>query len=46
VLAVPLATRPLAWALVAASAAVSLKTKVAPLWLIAAGAVLGAAGLA
>jgi chromate transporter len=45
VLAVPLAgAAPPAWLLVFVSAALSLKTKIAPVWLIAAGAVVGAAG--
>lgn len=44
VLAQPLATRPWAWLLIAATVALSVKTKIAPLWLIAAGAVVGAMG--
>lgn len=45
VLAVPLAQRPSAWVLVAATVALSVGTKINPVWLIAAGAVAGAAGL-
>jgi chromate transporter len=44
VLAAPLSSRPLAWVLMAATAALSVKTRVAPVWLIAAGAACGAAG--
>jgi chromate transporter len=44
VLVVPLAPQPAAWALVAATVALSLKTKIAPVWLIAVGAVVGAFG--
>jgi chromate transporter len=44
VLAVPLATHPLAWLLIAATVALSVKTKIAPVWLIAAGAAAGAMG--
>jgi chromate transporter len=44
VLAVPVATKPSAWALVLATVAVSATTKVNPVWLIAAGAAVGAAG--
>jgi chromate transporter len=44
VLAQPVAARPLAWALMAATVALSVKTKIAPVWLIAAGAVAGALG--
>jgi chromate transporter len=44
VLAVPLAPRPAAWVLVAATVALSLKTKIAPVWLIAVGAVVGSFG--
>jgi chromate transporter len=44
VLVVPLASQPAAWLLVAATVALSLKTKIAPVWLIAAGAAVGAMG--
>jgi chromate transporter len=44
VLAVPLAAQPTAWVLVAATVALSVKTKISPVWLIAIGAVVGAAG--
>jgi chromate transporter len=44
VLAAPLATQPAAWVLVAVTVALSVKTKISPVWLIAAGAVVGAAG--
>jgi chromate transporter len=44
VLATPLAAKPAAWVLVAATVALSLKTKLAPVWLIAAGAAVGALG--
>lgn len=44
VLAIPVATRPSAWALVAAAVAVSATTRINPVWLIAAGAAAGAFG--
>jgi chromate transporter len=44
VLAVPLATQPAAWLLVAATVALSVKTKISPVWLIAGGALVGAMG--
>lgn len=45
VLVLPLAQRPSAWALVAATVALSVFTRINPVWLIAAGAAVGAAGL-
>lgn len=45
VLAAPLARTPSAWALVAATVALSVFTKINPVWLIAAGAAVGASGL-
>jgi chromate transporter len=44
VLVVPLAPRPTAWVVVVATVALSLKTTIAPVWLIAAGAGMGATG--
>jgi len=44
-LALPLVRAPAAWALVAATVLLMLTTKVNPVWLIAGGAVAGAAGL-
>lgn len=44
VLAVPVATRPSAWVLVAATVALSVGTKINPVWLIAGGALVGAFG--
>jgi chromate transporter len=44
VLAVPVATKPSAWVLVAATVAVSATTKTNPVWLIAAGAAVGGFG--
>lgn len=44
VLAQPLAERPAAWVLIAATVALSVSTKIAPVWLIGAGAVIGAMG--
>jgi chromate transporter len=44
VLAMPLATRAATWVLLAATVALSVKTKIGPVWLIAAGAVAGAMG--
>jgi chromate transporter len=44
VLAAPLATRWTTWALIAATVALSARTKIGPVWLIAAGAVAGALG--
>ena len=44
-LALPVARVPAAWALIAATVALSLKTRIAPVWLIAGGAAAGAAGL-
>jgi chromate transporter len=44
VLAMPLATRVATWALLAATVALSVMTKISPVWLIAAGAVVGAMG--
>jgi chromate transporter len=45
VLAKPLVQQPMAWVLVAATVLLSLRTKLNPVWLIAAGAALGALGL-
>lgn len=45
VLALPVATKPSAWALLAATVALSVGTKVNPVWLIAGGAAVGAFGL-
>ena len=45
VIAQPLATHASAWVLIAATVALSATTKVNPVWLIAVGAVVGAAGL-
>ena len=44
-LAMPVARAPSAWLLIAGTVVMSLKTKVNPVWLIAAGAAAGAAGL-
>jgi len=44
VLAVPLAGQTMAWVLVAATVGLSIKTKIAPVWMIALGAVAGAMG--
>jgi chromate transporter len=44
VLAVPMARQPTASVLIAVAAALSLRTKIAPVWLIAAGALVGALG--
>lgn len=44
VLALPMARKPGAWVLIAATVALSLKSRLSPVWLIAAGAVVGAAG--
>ena len=44
VLALPLATHVTTWALLAATVALSVMTKIGPVWLIAAGAVVGAMG--
>jgi len=44
-LAQPMAHIPAAWLLIAATVALSLKTRLSPVWPIAAGAVIGAAGL-
>jgi chromate transporter len=44
VLSLPQAHLPAAWLLIAATVTLSLKTKVNPVWLIAAGAAAGAAG--
>jgi chromate transporter len=44
VLSAPLATRPTTGLLIAATALVASRTKISPVWLIAAGAVLGALG--
>jgi chromate transporter len=44
VLALPFVQHPAAWGLIAATMLVSLKTRVGPVWLIAAGAAVGAAG--
>jgi chromate transporter len=44
VLALPMARLPAAWLLVAATVALSLKTRLNPVWMIAAGAIAGAAG--
>jgi chromate transporter len=44
VLVVPLATNATAWLLVAVTVALSVTTKISPVWLIAAGAAAGAAG--
>ena len=44
VLAIPFATKPTAWALVAATVALSLGTKINPVWLIACGGAAGAFG--
>ena len=43
-LALPVARVPAAWVLIAATVALSLKTRIAPVWLIAGGAAAGAAG--
>ncbi len=43
-LAWPLARQPGAWLLIAATVALTLKTKIKPVWLIAAGAAAGALG--
>ena len=43
-LAWPLARQPAAWLLIAATVALSLKTKIKPVWLIAVGAAAGALG--
>ena len=43
-LAWPLARQPSAWLLIAATVALSLKTRINPVWLIAAGAAAGALG--
>jgi len=45
VLALPMARVPGAWVLVAATVVLMLRTGLSPVWLIAAGAVAGAAGL-
>jgi chromate transporter len=45
VLALPMARLPGAWVLITATVALSLKTRVSPVWLIASGALAGAAGL-
>jgi chromate transporter len=44
VLAVPLATQPAAGLLIVVTVVLSVKTKISPVWLIAAGAVAGAMG--
>lgn len=44
VLAVPLARVPSAWLLIVATIALSVKTRIGPVWLIAAGAAAGALG--
>jgi chromate transporter len=44
-LALPFARAPIAWLLIAGTVALSLKTKVNPVWLIVVGAAAGAAGL-
>jgi len=44
VLAMPFARVPLAWGLIAVTVVLSLRTKINPVWLIAAGALAGAAG--
>ena len=44
VLAQPVAARPAGWVLIAATVLLSVKTRLAPVWLIAAGALVGAAG--
>jgi chromate transporter len=45
VLLEPVRASPAAWALAVASAAVMVRTKLNPMWLVGAGAVLGAVGL-
>jgi chromate transporter len=45
VLARPVAQQPVAWVLIVATVALSLRTKINPVWLIAAGAGVGALGL-
>ena len=45
VLALPMAHLPAAWALIAATVALALKTRLNPVWMIAAGGIVGAAGL-
>jgi len=45
VLALPMARVPGAWLLIGATVALSLATRLSPVWLIAAGALAGAAGL-
>ena len=44
VLALPMARLPAAWVLIAATVALSLKTRLNPVWMIAAGGIAGAAG--
>jgi chromate transporter len=44
VLAAPLMRQPVAWLLVGATVLLSAKTRIGPVWLIAAGAAVGAAG--
>jgi chromate transporter len=41
----PVAARPMAWVLVAATVALMIGTRISPIWMIAAGAAAGAAGL-
>jgi chromate transporter len=45
VLSVPYIGKPSAWAVIAVAVALSVKTKINPVWLIAGGAAVGAAGL-
>jgi chromate transporter len=40
----PLRTQPAAWALIAVTVLVLLRTRASPLWLVALGAVVGALG--
>ena len=44
-LALPFARAPIAWLVIAGTVGVSLKTRINPVWLIAVGAAVGAAGL-
>jgi chromate transporter len=44
VLALPFAAKPTAWIVIATTVALSVKTRIAPVWLIAGGAVVGAIG--
>lgn len=45
VLSTPYVAKPSAWAVIAVAVALSVKTRINPVWLIAGGAVVGAAGL-